>query len=201
MKITILVALLAFIHPVYAATISLENRENYKINLSGLVVYGQADAEVLLHPGLDGNAVNDNQVFNTQTRQVYQFVSQSPVFLFAEHYIQRTENLTLFKHLSHGTSVRMVFGVASKLRDKVFTVIDGSKVKSLPMDNESLFFFEDGKHPDLPGFFIGTGLDTASGEVTGAYTGNVIFLNGFTVSWQPKPGIAGNSRFSRDQSP
>jgi hypothetical protein len=185
MRFHVTVILLVFLQPAYAASISLENKEDYEITLSGLVIYGSAAVETMLQPGFDGDAVGDNQVFSTGTRQTYQFNSQSPAFLFAEHYIQRTDNLTLFKNLARNSPIRMVFGVASRLRDKVVTVIDGDKVKSLPMQNESLFSFEHGRHPDLPGFFIGTAFDPVTGEVTGAYTGNVIFLNGFTITWQP----------------
>lgn len=170
---------------VNADTLLMENREDYEINLSALVIYGQSGRVILLQPGTDIIASKDNQVFKPDAIKTFSFTGNKQFFLFGEFYAPQHENLSVFSKLPSNTPVKIVYGVASKLRDSVVVRIEEQGIKLLPMDNESLFNFTEGKNPQLPGFFVGTGLDDKTGRVTGAYTGSVIFLNGFTVIRQP----------------
>lgn len=176
----IIAALLSY-QQALADNIYLQNKEDYDITMAALITFTD-EKKVWLKPGFEADAATDNQVFTPGKDIVFNPKGKINRYIVAEHYIGKTENRTLVTNVKLNKPFPSVFGAASRLRDSVVTIIDVNKVVSLPMENESLFTFSEGTHPDLPGFFIGTAIDLETGEVTGAYSGNVIFLTGFTIT-------------------
>lgn len=178
--------------PAKGDSIEVSNGQLTKERLSDLIVYGDPnnpnEQKVILKP----NDPKDDIIFDGHTSRRFNVKFKITKFELSTALLDDKDNVkTEVQSVAHKGKIIEPTEIPKKKKVGMIWNSDGQQTVVLAIDQAvapepppegTILAFVDGYNELMPGWFVGTDINFETGEVTGAYTGNVeVFCTAFEV--------------------